>query len=144
MFHSELFTSSIASGAGTFAQIVYPGTVHVLSQQNNGVQVSVELPNIMFAAGIGEHMATAHEICALQMREAGRTDFAAIRAVAAIGDEIDRKLALGRFDGSVGFARRNVIAFGVEFEVMDQRFHRRFHFGAARRHDLVVHGNDRP
>ena len=57
MFHSELFTSSIATGAGTFAQIVYPGTVHVLSQQNNGVQVSPELPFIMFAAGIGAHMA---------------------------------------------------------------------------------------
>src|SRR5271163_3954608 len=58
MFHSELFTSSIGtSGAGNLQQLNYPGTVHVLSQQNNGVQVSVELPNIMFAAGIGLHLA---------------------------------------------------------------------------------------
>ncbi len=54
MFHSELFTSSIGtSGAGNLQQLTYSSTSSVLSKQNNGVQVSIELPNIMFAVGIG-------------------------------------------------------------------------------------------
>lgn len=58
MFHSELFSSSIAtSGAGTFQQLTYVSSDAVLSKQNNGIQVSIELPNIMFAAGIGTHLA---------------------------------------------------------------------------------------
>ena len=60
------------------------------------------------------------------------------RLVAAVGDEIDAELALRRLDGRVHLAGRHVHAFGVELEVMDQRFHRALHLAASGRRDLVV------
>ena len=83
-------------------------------------------------------MALAHIVHRIEVRETGRADLQAVRFVCAIGDQIDAKLALRRFDCSVGFARRHVEAFGVEFEVMDQRLHRVLHLGAARRRELRV------
>ncbi len=75
---------------------------------------------------------------ACQMRETRRADFAPMRLVGAVGNQIDAELALGRFDGRIGLAGRHVIAFGIELEVMDQRFHRMLHLAAAGRRHLVI------
>lgn len=56
MFHSELFTSSIASGANTFAQINYFTTDNILPPLVNGMQVSPDLPFLMTVVGVGAHM----------------------------------------------------------------------------------------
>lgn len=53
MFHSELFTASIATGANTFAQINYYTTDNVLAPLNLGMQISPTLPNLMFVADVG-------------------------------------------------------------------------------------------
>ena len=53
MFHAELFTSSIATGANTFQQLNYFTTDNVLAPLNLGMQISPTLPNLMFVAGIG-------------------------------------------------------------------------------------------
>ena len=72
------------------------------------------------------------------MREARRAELAAVGLVGAVGDQIDAELALRRLDGGVNLAGRHVVAFGVELEVVDQRFHRALHRAALRRHDLAV------
>lgn len=56
MFHSELFTSSIATGANTFAQLTYSSADSVLTAINNGVQVSQNLPFLMWVGGVGSHL----------------------------------------------------------------------------------------
>lgn len=56
MFHSELFSSSIASGANTFAQLTYFTPDNILPKLVNGVQVSPDLPFLMFVAGVGSHL----------------------------------------------------------------------------------------
>lgn len=53
MFHAELFSSSIATGAQTFQQINYYTTDNVLAPLNLGMQISPTLPNLMFVADIG-------------------------------------------------------------------------------------------
>ena len=93
---------------------------------------------------VGEHVAAAEEIHRLQMGKAGRPDLAFVGLVGAVGDEIDAELALGRLDRGIDLAGRHVEAFGVELEVMDERFHRALHLGALGRHDLVVVDRDRP
>jgi|SRR5580658_716712 hypothetical protein len=56
MFHLELFQSSIATGANTFAQVTYNTTDNVLPKLNNGIQVSPALPYLLAVAGVGAHM----------------------------------------------------------------------------------------
>jgi hypothetical protein len=59
--------------------------------------------------------------------------------------QIDAELALGRFDGGVHSPfGGHLETFGVELEVMDQRFHRPLHLAALGRHDLAVGGRHRP
>src|SRR5215467_8152244 len=70
---------------------------------------------------VGEHVAFAEEVHRLQMREARRADLALVGLVAAVSDEIHAELALGRLDRGIDLASRHMEAFGVEFEVMDQR-----------------------
>lgn len=53
MFHMELFSSSIASGANTFAQINYFSTDNILPKLVNGMQVSPNLPYLMAVFGVG-------------------------------------------------------------------------------------------
>lgn len=53
MFHSEMFTSSIATGANAFAQVNFWKQSNVLAPLNLGLQVSPTLPALMFVAGIG-------------------------------------------------------------------------------------------
>src|SRR6266567_7436935 len=72
------------------------------------------------------------------MRESRRADLALVWFVAAVGDEIDPELALRRLDRGVDLAGRDVEALSVQFEMMDQGFHRALHLAAPRRHDLVV------
>src|SRR5450631_2809142 len=92
---------------------------------------------------VGQQMAATDKIHRLQMRKAGRADLAFVGLVAAVGDEVDAELALRRLDRGVDLAGGNVEAFGVEFEVMDQRLHRTLHLAAARRKDFVVLDGDR-
>lgn len=56
MFHGEVFSSSIASGANTFAQLTYISADAVLPAIVNGMQVSTQLPNLMAVAGVGAHL----------------------------------------------------------------------------------------
>src|SRR5215472_15497486 len=53
MFHTEIFSSSIASGATTRAQINYVSAGAVLPILNQGVQVSPYLYKGLFAAMVG-------------------------------------------------------------------------------------------
>ena len=56
MFHVELFSSSIASGANTFAQLTYVSTDAILPKLVSGVQVAPELKSIMFVAGVSANL----------------------------------------------------------------------------------------
>ena len=56
MFHCEAFTSSIASGANTFAQLTGVYTDAVLPKQNNGFTIVSELPYLHSVMGVGAHM----------------------------------------------------------------------------------------
>ena len=56
MFHLELFSSSIATGANTFAQLTYVSADAIMAKLNNGMQVSTQLPNLAFVAGVGVNL----------------------------------------------------------------------------------------
>ena len=56
MFHAELFTSSIATGASTFAQLNYFTSDAILTAIINGVQVSTSLPALHSVLGVGAHL----------------------------------------------------------------------------------------
>ena len=53
MFHMELYTSTVATGATAFQQLTYFATDAILPQLNNGMQVSPDLPFIHSFGGIG-------------------------------------------------------------------------------------------
>jgi hypothetical protein len=55
MFHMELFTGSIATGAQAFAQVPYYTTDNILPAQVSGVQVSPDLPFVHSVFGVGAH-----------------------------------------------------------------------------------------
>src|ERR1700738_4742710 len=93
---------------------------------------------------VGQQMALADEIHGLQMGKARRADLALVRLVGAIGDQIDAELALGRFHGGIDLPGGHAKTFGIELEMMDQRFHRALHLAAAGREDLVVLNRHRP
>jgi hypothetical protein len=56
MFHLELFSSAVASGANTFAQLTYFTPDNVLPKLVNGVQVSPTLPFLHSVLGVGAHL----------------------------------------------------------------------------------------
>lgn len=56
MFHMELFSSSIAAGANTFAQVTYFTPDNILPKLVNGVQVSPDLPFLHSVFGVGAHL----------------------------------------------------------------------------------------
>ncbi|HEY2104312.1 MAG TPA: hypothetical protein VGH29_00915, partial [Candidatus Binataceae bacterium] len=56
MFHVELFTSSIATGANTFAQVNYVQADAILPKLVNGVQVAPQLAKVMFVAGVSANL----------------------------------------------------------------------------------------
>jgi hypothetical protein len=55
-FHLELFSSSIASGANTFAQLTYVQADAILPSQNNGLTVISDLPYLHSVFGVGAHL----------------------------------------------------------------------------------------
>ena len=56
MFHMELFSSSIATGANTFGQLTYFTPDNILAKQVNGLQVSPTLPFLHSYGGVGAHL----------------------------------------------------------------------------------------
>jgi hypothetical protein len=56
MFHAELFSSSIASGANTFAQVTYFTPDNILPKLVSGMQVSPDLPYLMMVAGVATNL----------------------------------------------------------------------------------------
>lgn len=56
MFHMELFSSSIATGANTFAQLNYVSADAILPKLNNGVQVSPTLNMLHSVMGVGTNL----------------------------------------------------------------------------------------
>jgi hypothetical protein len=56
MWHVELFSSSIATGIGTFNQVTYVAADAILARLVNGVQVSPSVPRVMFATGISGNL----------------------------------------------------------------------------------------
>ena len=52
-FHLETFSSSIASGANTFAQVTYVAADAILQKLNNGMQVSPMLSKLAWVAHLG-------------------------------------------------------------------------------------------
>jgi len=56
MFHLELFSSSIATGANSFAQLVYFTPDNILAKQVSGLQVSPTLPMLHSYFGVGAHL----------------------------------------------------------------------------------------
>jgi hypothetical protein len=55
MFHAELFSSSIASGANTFGQLTYFTPDNILPKLVNGMQVSPDLPFLHSLGLVGAH-----------------------------------------------------------------------------------------
>ena len=72
------------------------------------------------------------------MGEARCANLATIRLIGPIADEIDAKFALRRLNRRIDFAGRNVEPFGIELEVVDQRFHRALHLGPRWWRDLAL------
>lgn len=56
MFHVELFSSSIATGANLFGQVTYVQADAILPKLVNGVQVAPGLPRVMFVAGVAANL----------------------------------------------------------------------------------------
>jgi hypothetical protein len=56
MYHVELFTSAIPTGANIFGQIVYVQPDAILPKLVNGVQVAPGLPRVMFVAGVSANL----------------------------------------------------------------------------------------
>ncbi len=56
MFHTELFSSSIATGATTYGQVTFVSADAVLQKLVNGMQVSTSLPYLLGLYGVGAHL----------------------------------------------------------------------------------------
>ena len=56
MFHLELFSSAVSSGATSFQQLTYVAADAILQKLNNGVQVPQNLPFIHSVMGVGSHL----------------------------------------------------------------------------------------
>jgi hypothetical protein len=56
MFHMELFSSSIATGANTFGQVTYFTPDNILPKLVNGLQVSPDIPFLMMVAGASANL----------------------------------------------------------------------------------------
>ncbi len=73
-------------------------------------------------------MTLRHFIERRQVGKARRTNLHPVGFVGAVGNHVDTELAFRVFDGRVGFADRQAIAFGKQLEVVDQGFHVLLHF----------------
>ena len=77
------------------------------------------------------------------MSEARDFEFDTVWARGAIGDKVDTEFTFWSFGGDVDLSFRDAEAFGGEFEVMDEFFHRLFHACARGKGDFVVVDHDR-
>src|SRR6516162_9363869 len=66
------------------------------------------------------------------------TDLAPVRPVGTIGNQVYPELPLGRLDRRVDVSLGDAKSLRVEFEMMDERFHRTFHFTTAGWNDFIV------
>src|SRR5690606_22155315 len=87
---------------------------------------------------------TAQVIHGAQMGETRSADMTTIGFVGAIRHQINAEFALWRFDGCIDLTGGNFEPFGVELEVVDERFHGLLHLTALWRNDLPVSGGYRP
>ena len=78
------------------------------------------------------------------MRESRRADFEAVGLIRSVTDEVNAKLALGRFDACIDLTCRHFETFSIEFKVMDKRFHALLHITTARRRDFIIFRHNRP
>jgi hypothetical protein len=56
MFHLELFSSSVSSGATSFQQLTYFTPDNILPKLVNGMQVSPDIPFLHSVMGVGAHL----------------------------------------------------------------------------------------
>lgn len=77
------------------------------------------------------------------MRKARSTDLAPVGPLAAVTDQENGHLTLGRLDGGIGLPGRNRVALGEQEEVVDESLHVLLHGGTGGRRDLVVLDTDR-
>lgn len=56
MFHLELFSSSLATGANTFQQLTYFSSDAILPRLVNGMQVSPDIPYLLAIMGVGANL----------------------------------------------------------------------------------------
>src|SRR5262249_989041 len=115
----------------------------VVDRRLRSVHLSIDLPEHDIERSndrgyVGQHVAATQKIHRLQVRKGGRTDFAFVRLIGAIGNEVDAKLTFRGLNRSVDLTFRNAMTFGVELEMLDQRFHRALHLRASRWNYLVV------
>ena len=73
----------------------------------------------MMATDVGQQVLVTHKVRTLKEIITWRPNLAAVRAVRAIGDQIDAELALGSLNRCIGLARGDVVAFGIKLEMMD-------------------------
>src|SRR5882762_3682018 len=136
-----------------------PGTDHVFARDSDSAQgkrKNVVCPRFSpvylaeddvlgadYRHDIGQHMAPCHLVERCQMGKTRRADLHPVGLVRAVGHDVDAEFPLRVLDYGIGFARRDVDAFGEELEVVDQLFHVALHFDARRRRHLVVVGDHR-
>jgi hypothetical protein len=72
------------------------------------------------------------------MGKSRRSDLALVGAVRPVRNEKDAERALRSLDSDVDLAGRNVKAFGVVLELVDQRFHGPLHLATSRPRDLAI------
>src|SRR3954463_5319609 len=82
---------------------------------------------------IRQHVAATEEIHCLEMRKTGSADLALVWLVAPVGYEVDAKLAFRSFDCGIDFPCRNMEAFRIQLEMVDERLHGALHLRPPRR-----------
>src|SRR3984885_2639510 len=93
---------------------------------------------------IGQHVSANHLPESGQMHEARSTALDAVRLVGAVRDQEYAEFALRRLDRGIGLALGHAVAFGHEFEMVNQRLHVALHVLAARGAHLAVVDHHRP
>src|SRR5438034_3838142 len=135
IFLSESGFSMVAGKPGT-DHVFRPRSRHAPKPRENVVCPRfspVDLPeNDVLCADdrhdIGQHMALCHLVERRQMGKTRRADLHPVGLVRAVGHDVDAEFPLRVLDYGIGFAWRDVDAFGEELEVVDQLFHVALHF----------------
>src|SRR5688500_1184077 len=77
------------------------------------------------------------------MSETRRTNLAAVWPIRAVADEVYTEFTLGRLDGYIELASKDIEAFSIQLEMMNQCFHRLLHLATLWWHSLAVKSRDR-